>query len=43
MAGSKDSSDVSSSNIIEPTMETLSVEDEKEFEERKEQLTRKRR
>jgi hypothetical protein len=38
MAGLKDSSDVSPSNIIEPTMETLSTEDEQEFEEHKEHL-----
>jgi hypothetical protein len=34
----KASSDVSPSNIIEPTMETLSAEDLGEFEEHKEQL-----
>jgi hypothetical protein len=38
MASSKDSSDVSSINIIEPTMENLSVEDQQEFEEHKEHL-----
>jgi hypothetical protein len=38
MAGSKDSSDVSPSNIIEPTMENLSTEDQQEIEEHKEQL-----
>jgi hypothetical protein len=37
MAGSKDSFDVSPSNIIEPTMETLLAEDQQEFEEHKEQ------
>jgi hypothetical protein len=37
MAGSKDSSDVSSNNIIEPTMETLSAEYQQEFEEHNEQ------
>jgi hypothetical protein len=37
MHGSKDSSDVSPSNIIELTMETLSVEDQQEFEEHKKQ------
>jgi hypothetical protein len=37
MVGSKDSSDVLPSNIIEPTMETLSAEDQQEFEEHKEQ------
>jgi hypothetical protein len=36
MAGSKDSFDVSPSNIIEPTMETLPAEDQQEFEEHKE-------
>jgi hypothetical protein len=36
MASSKDSSNVSPSNIIEPTMETLSAEDQREFEEHKE-------
>jgi hypothetical protein len=38
MASSKDSSDVSSSNIIEPTWETLSAEEQRKFEEHKEQL-----
>jgi hypothetical protein len=38
MAGSKDSSDVSPSNIIESTMETLLAEDQQEFEEHKHQL-----
>jgi hypothetical protein len=38
MAGSKNSSNDSPSNIIELTMETLSVEDQQEFEEHKEQL-----
>jgi hypothetical protein len=38
MAGSKDSSDVSPSKIIEPTMETLLAGDQHEFEEHKEQL-----
>jgi hypothetical protein len=38
MVGSKDSSDISPSNFIEPTMETLSVENQEEFEEHKEQL-----
>jgi hypothetical protein len=37
MTGLKDSSDISHSNIIEPTMETLSAEDQGEFEEHKEQ------
>jgi hypothetical protein len=38
MAGSKDHSDVSLSNIIEPTMKTLSAEGQQEFEEYKGQL-----
>jgi hypothetical protein len=38
MVGSKDHSDVSTSNIIEPTMETLSTKDQQEFKEHKEQL-----
>jgi hypothetical protein len=38
MVGSKDSFDISPSNIIEPTMETLSAEDQQEFEEHKGQL-----
>lgn len=38
MAGSKDHSNVYPSNIIEPAMETLSVEDQQEFEEHKGQL-----
>ena len=38
MAGSKDSSDVSTSNIIEPTWETLSAEEQLEFEEHEKQL-----
>jgi hypothetical protein len=38
MAGSKDSYDVSTSNIIEPTWETLSAEEQLEFEEHQEQL-----
>ena len=37
MASSKDSFDVSHSNIIKPTMEIMSVEDQREFEEHKEQ------
>jgi hypothetical protein len=41
MVGSKDSSDVSPNNIIEPTMETLPAEDQQEFEEHKEQLIKK--
>jgi hypothetical protein len=43
MACSKDSSDVSPSNIIEPTMETLSAEDQQEFEKHKEQLIKQAR
>jgi hypothetical protein len=38
MAGSKDSSEVSTSNIIKPTWETLSAEELLLFEERQEQL-----
>jgi hypothetical protein len=38
MAGSKDSSEVSTSNIITPTWETLPVEEQLLFEERQEQL-----
>jgi hypothetical protein len=38
MAGSRDSSEVSPSNIIEPTWETLSVDEQLQFEEHKEQL-----
>jgi ferritin len=38
MAGSKYSYDVSTSNIIEPTWETLSAEEQLEFEEHQEQL-----
>jgi hypothetical protein len=38
MVGSKDSSEVSTSNIIKPTWETLSVEEQLLFEERQEQL-----
>jgi hypothetical protein len=37
MADSKDSSNVSYNKIIEPTMETLSAEDQQEFEGHKEQ------
>jgi hypothetical protein len=40
MACSKDSSDVSPSNIIEQAMETLSAEDQQEFEEHKERLVK---
>jgi hypothetical protein len=38
MAGSKDSSKVSTSNIITPTWETLPIEEQLLFEERQEQL-----
>jgi hypothetical protein len=38
MASSKDSSDVSPSNNIDPTWETLSAEEQLEFEEHQEQL-----
>jgi hypothetical protein len=38
MAGSKDSSNISPNNIMEPTMETLSAEDQREFEKHKAQL-----
>jgi hypothetical protein len=38
MTSSKDHSDVSPNNIIEPTMETLSAEEQHEFEEYMEQL-----
>jgi hypothetical protein len=38
MASSKDSSEVSTSNIITPTWEALSAEEQLLFEERQEQL-----
>jgi hypothetical protein len=38
MAGSRDSSDISPSNIIEPTWETLSTDEQLQFEEHKEQM-----
>jgi hypothetical protein len=38
MAGSRDNSDVSPNNIIEPTWETLPAEEQLQFEEHKEQL-----
>jgi hypothetical protein len=38
MAGSRDSSEVSPSNIIEPTWETLPADEQLQFEEHKEQL-----
>jgi hypothetical protein len=41
MAGSNDSSEVSTSNIIKPTWETLTAEEQLPFEERQEQLIQK--
>jgi hypothetical protein len=38
MVGSNDSSEVSTSNIIKPTWETLPAEEQLLFEERQEQL-----
>jgi hypothetical protein len=38
MAGSRDSSEVSPSNIIEPTWETLPADEQLQFEEHKEQM-----
>jgi hypothetical protein len=38
MTGSRDNSDVSPSNIIEPTWKTLPAEEQLQFEEHKEQL-----
>jgi hypothetical protein len=38
MAGSRDSSDVSPSNIIEPTWETLPADEQLQFEEHKERM-----
>jgi hypothetical protein len=38
MAGSKDSSDISPNNIIEPAWETLSADEQLQFDEHKEQL-----
>jgi hypothetical protein len=38
MAGSRDSSEVSLSNIIGPTWETLPAEEQLQFEEHKEQM-----
>jgi hypothetical protein len=38
MVGSKDSSEVSASNIIKPTWKTLSAEEQLLFEERQEEL-----
>jgi hypothetical protein len=38
MAGSRDSSDISPSNIIEPTWDTLPADEQLQFEEHKEQM-----
>jgi hypothetical protein len=38
MAGSRNNSEVSPSNIIEPTWKTLSADEQLQFEEHKEQL-----
>jgi hypothetical protein len=38
MACSRDSSDISPSNIIEPTWDTLSADEQLQFEEHKEQM-----
>jgi hypothetical protein len=38
MAGSRDSSDISPSNIIEPTWDTLPADEQLHFEEHKEQM-----
>ena len=38
MAGSRDSSDISPSNIIEPTWETLPADEQLQFEEHKERM-----
>jgi hypothetical protein len=38
MAGSRDSSEVSHSNIIEPTWETLPADEQLQFEEHKERM-----
>jgi hypothetical protein len=43
MASSRDNSDVSPSNIIEPTWETLPAEEQFQFEEHKEQLIQEAR
>jgi hypothetical protein len=43
MAGSRDSSKVSPSNIVEPTWETLSADEQLQFEEHKEQLIQEAR
>jgi hypothetical protein len=38
MAGSRDSSNISPSNIIEPTWDTLPADEQLQFEEHKEQM-----
>jgi hypothetical protein len=43
LAGSRDSSEVSPSNIIEPTWETLPANEQLQFEEHKEQLIQETR
>jgi hypothetical protein len=43
MAGSRDSSEVSPSNIIEPTWETLLADEQLQLEEHKEQLIQEAR
>jgi hypothetical protein len=43
MVGSRDSSEVSPSNIIEPTLETLPADEQLLFEEHKEQLIQEAR
>jgi hypothetical protein len=43
IAGSRDSSEVSPSNIIDPTWEILSVDEHLQFEEHKEQLIQEAR
>jgi hypothetical protein len=43
MVGSRDSSEVSPSNIIEPTWETLPADEQLEFGEHKEQLIQEAR
>jgi hypothetical protein len=43
MAGSRDNSEVSPNNIIEPTWETLPVDEQLQFEEHKEQLIQEAR
>jgi hypothetical protein len=43
MAGSRDSFEVSPNNIIEPTWETLSANEQLQFEEHKEQLIQEAR